>query len=113
MSVEETKPPPGPTIGRQDRRSPLSWTAPGSDLAQLIAVPILVMILVIAAFAIAFTALQSASRVWYGSLYTFITFLLLTAVLAAQDFGGDTNVRSGSGSPYSAGGSSWWGSGRG
>ena len=47
-------------------------------------VPILAIVLVVAACAMAFTALRTASKLWYGALYTFTAFLLLTAVLAAR-----------------------------
>jgi hypothetical protein len=47
-------------------------------------VTILAIILGVAACAMAFTALRSASKVWYSVLYTFTAFLLLTAVLALR-----------------------------
>ncbi len=47
-------------------------------------VTILAIILGVAACAMAFTALRTASKVWYSVLYTFIAFLLLTAVLASR-----------------------------
>ena len=47
-------------------------------------VPILAIVLIVAACAMAFTALRTASKLWYGALYTFTAFLLLTAVLAAR-----------------------------
>ncbi len=57
---------------------------PKERLRSSITVSILAMILVIAAIAMAFTALRSASKVWYGAFYTFTTFLLLMAALAAR-----------------------------
>ena len=47
-------------------------------------VSILAIILGVAACAMAFTALRTASKLWYSVLYTFTAFLLLTAVLAAR-----------------------------
>ena len=47
-------------------------------------VSILAIILVVAVCALAFTALRTASRLWYSSLYTFTVALLLFAVLAAR-----------------------------
>jgi hypothetical protein len=46
--------------------------------------PILVLILIIAVCAIAFTALKRASDLWYGAFYTFTALLLLSAVIAAR-----------------------------
>jgi len=45
---------------------------------------ILAIILMVAVCAMAFTALRTASKVWYSALYTFTAFLLLFAVLAAR-----------------------------
>lgn len=47
-------------------------------------VPILAIVLVVAACAIAFTALRTASRPWHDATYTFTVFLLLIAVLASR-----------------------------
>ncbi len=45
---------------------------------------ILALILVIVACAMAFTALKTATDLWYGSFYTFTTIVLLSAVIAAR-----------------------------
>ncbi len=45
---------------------------------------ILASILTIVALAIAFTALKTASNLWYSTFYTFTTILLLSAVIAAR-----------------------------
>jgi len=45
---------------------------------------ILAIVLVVATCAMAFTALRTASRLWYSALYTFTAFVLLFAVLAAR-----------------------------
>jgi hypothetical protein len=45
---------------------------------------ILACIVIIVACAIAFTALKTASHVWYSTFYTFTTILLLSAVIAAR-----------------------------
>jgi membrane protein implicated in regulation of membrane protease activity len=48
--------------------------------------PILAMIVIIVACAIAFTALKTASDLWYGAFYTFTTVSLVAAVIAARLF---------------------------
>ncbi len=58
------------------RRAPRSLPA--------IKTSILALVLVVAACAMAFTALRTGSRLWYTVLYTFTAFLLLTAVLCAR-----------------------------
>jgi hypothetical protein len=45
---------------------------------------ILACFLAIVAFAIAFTALKTASDLWYSTFYTFTAILLLSAVIAAR-----------------------------
>jgi hypothetical protein len=47
-------------------------------------VSILALVLIIVACAMAFTALKTASDLWYGALYTFTMVLLLAAVIAAR-----------------------------
>jgi len=47
-------------------------------------VSILAIVLVVAVFAMAFTALRTASGLWLTTLYTFTSALLLFAVLAAR-----------------------------
>jgi hypothetical protein len=49
-----------------------------------LSVSIHALVLVVAAFAMAFAGLRTASKLWYNVLYTFTAFLLLTAVLAAR-----------------------------
>jgi hypothetical protein len=73
--------PPGsgmsdPSVPRVAQRAP--QVLPG------LRVTILAIILGVAACAMAFTALRSASKLWYSVLYTFTAFLLLTAVLASR-----------------------------
>ena len=46
--------------------------------------PILALILIVPACAIALTALRTASDLWYGAFYTFTAVLLLFAVIAAR-----------------------------
>ena len=46
--------------------------------------PILALVLIVAACAIAFTALKTASELWYSTFYTFTAVLLLSAVIAAR-----------------------------
>jgi hypothetical protein len=50
---------------------------------------ILGMVVVIAAFAMAFAALRSASDLWFGAVYTFTVVLLLLAVIVARFRPGD------------------------
>ena len=50
---------------------------------------ILGMVLVVVAFAMAFAALQSASDLWFGAIYTFTMVLLLLAVIVARFRRGD------------------------
>ena len=57
--------------------------SPGKPSPQL-RVSLLAIVLIIAACAMAFTGLRTASKLWYSALYTFTAFLLLTAVLAAR-----------------------------
>ncbi len=47
-------------------------------------VPMLALVLVVGAFALAFAALRIASDAWYAATYTYTVFLLLTSVLAAR-----------------------------
>lgn len=46
--------------------------------------PILALLLIVAACAIAFTALKTASELWYDAFYTFTAAVLLAAVIAAR-----------------------------
>jgi hypothetical protein len=46
--------------------------------------PILALVLIVATFAIAFTALKTASELWYDAFYTFTAVVLLAAVFAAR-----------------------------
>ncbi len=50
---------------------------------------ILGMIVVVAAFAMAFAALRSASDLWFGAVYTFTVILLLLSVIVARFRRGD------------------------
>jgi hypothetical protein len=45
---------------------------------------ILALVLIVVACAMAFTALKTASDLWYGALYTFTAVLLLAALIAAR-----------------------------
>ena len=46
--------------------------------------PVFALIFIIVACAMAFTALKTASDLWYGAFYTFTTVVLLAAVIAAR-----------------------------
>ena len=50
---------------------------------------ILGMVLVVAAFAMAFAALRSGSDIWFGAVYTFTVVLLLLTVIVARFRRGD------------------------
>jgi hypothetical protein len=84
MADEDTSSPSASSIAATGSSSARRLNPSGERPRSSIAVPILAVILVIAAFAMAFAALRSSSKIWYGALYTFTTFLLLTAVLAAR-----------------------------
>ncbi len=47
-------------------------------------VSVLALVLIVVACAMAFTALKTASDLWYGALYTFTAVLLLAALVAAR-----------------------------
>ncbi len=71
MSAEAPSPPPS---------SPAVAPRPRSGFR----VPMMALVLVVGAFALAFAALRIASDAWYAATYTYTVFLLLTSVLAAR-----------------------------
>ncbi len=71
MSAEVPSPPPSSSAVVSRRRGAFR-------------VPLVALVLVVGAFALAFAALRIASAAWYAATYTYTVFLLLTSVLAAR-----------------------------
>lgn len=84
MLADDESPPPSSSRGGSREPNASPGPRPSHDATARLKVSIQAIILAVAACAMAFTALRTASRLWYGALYTFTAFLLMTAVIASR-----------------------------